>query len=351
MTNEIDLVKQALVAEPLDRQARDRARAQFLAYRETARDTSPGRFRKVLAGRRHGQGVVGIGAGIGALAAGAAVVFAVTTTLPAENQRTPVVPSADPAPVIESELVALTNRIADEKPGGDASLIIESRTTGGSSEQVTYNLYADDGRYFFAEDRASLAAAVDQGRDVSASSDHRKAQAAAIFAADGDLTVARTKMVNAEPNYLGLGLGQAERQKLWNKALANSADVMAELGIEPDPNPPVGKELEMRVGSALWNNSYEALATGAGDPKVRAGVLRLLSTIPDVSVEKSTSEGVLKLTAAAELSGGDVVQELTIDADNGTPLSYESKPVEPGIEASKSTLEVSRVTVAEVQAD
>ncbi len=126
---------------------------------------------------------------------------------------------------------------------------------------------------------------------------------------------------------------------------------MAELGIEPDPNPPVGKELEMRVGSALWNNSYDALATGAGDPKVRAGVLRLLSTIPDVSVEKSTSEGVLKLTAAEELSGGDVVQELTIDADNGTPLSYESEPVEPGIEASKSTLEVSRVTVAEVQAD
>lgn len=98
MTNEIDLVKQALVAEPLDRQARDRARAQFLAYRETARDTSPGRFRKVLAGRRHGQGVVGIGAGIGALAAGAAVVFAVTTTLPAENQRTPVVPSATRPP-------------------------------------------------------------------------------------------------------------------------------------------------------------------------------------------------------------------------------------------------------------
>jgi hypothetical protein len=55
----------------------------------------------------------------------------------------------------------------------------------------------------------------------------------------------------------------------------------------------------------IWYNSINALTEGAGNPQVREGVLRVLSTIAEVTVANATTGGqpTLTLTAASTLMG------------------------------------------------
>ena len=49
----------------------------------------------------------------------------------------------------------------------------------------------------------------------------------------------------------------------------------------------------------IWENSLDALTAGAGKPQVRAGVLRILSTLPEVTVTRTTPGGQPTLTQRA----------------------------------------------------
>ena len=158
-------------------------------------------------------------------------------------------------------------------------------------------------------------------------------------------------MVNASPNYLGLGLGPAARKKLWAQAKAKSAEIYKEKGIEFPANPPTGKARQEQADNYLWNNSVDALSAGGGDPRVREGVLRLLSTISAVTVANSTAGGqpALTLTAGPEVFGGAASEVLTINARTGMPIKA-VVPAEGNLPSSVQTFQVSRVTLAGIKA-
>jgi hypothetical protein len=173
--------------------------------------------------------------------------------------------------------------------------------------------------------------------------------AAARYAETGDLTAARKRMVDATTNPFGLGLSPAAQKAVWDKAVAANRRIYQEKGI-PVPKRPAGQALQDDINNYVWNNSVDALTEGAGNPRVRAGVLRLLATIPEVTVASSVTGGrpTLTLTAGSALFGGGSPQVLTVDAKTGMPLK--SVMDARGNELSSVTsYQVSRVTLAGIE--
>ena len=296
--------------------------------------------------RRRTLAKAGIGAGIGAVAAGVAVALAATSTPP---PAAPAV-SASHAPAVTSPLVTLAARItASSGPlPGNATLIIRTQFEGGIPPQVSYNLYADSGAFYGGGDKKSLMEAVARHENMADGIDAREV-AAARAAATGDLAAARVQMINASPNDLGLGLPPAARKKIWDKARAQANEILREKGakVRLPANPPTGKALQGYEDNYLWNNSVNALSSGAGDPKVRAGVLRLLSTISAVTVTKSAT--VLTLTAGPEVFAGSGEQVLTVSATTGMPVKSVF-PAEGNVPSDVQTFQVDRVTMAGIEA-
>jgi hypothetical protein len=348
--DEMDLVKQVKDVSPLRPEAYERARATLGTAMVTSERpdlvAAPARKKWFTwtPGFRVGVGVVGVAAAAVAVVS----VNSATSAPPAE-------PTAQ-APVVEPRLVTLA---ADVKASGgslpgDASLVIRSTTAPDGKPYVTYNLYTDKGEIFFAEERRALTGAVVRG-DNLADSYNSSVIAAARFAASNDLDKARLRMINASPNAWGVGLSPAEAQKVWDKAQAELIPLLKAKGIkDPRPRPrPTGKALEDGINNILWSNSFSALTAGAANPEVRAGVLRLMSTIPDVTVTKATANGqpALNLTAGSALFAGHSEYLLTINAQTGLPIRSENSKTAPGEKPSPSaTYESSRVKVADIAA-
>ena len=97
----------------------------------------------------------------------------------------------------------------------------------------------------------------------------------------------------------------------------------------------------------VWGNAQDALIAGSGDPQVRAGVLRILATLPDVTVTNGTSGGdpTLVLTAGETELGIGYTEQLTINADTGVPIKFAGGPT--GGQATSVRYKVSRVTLAD----
>ena len=371
--DETDLVTQLTDAGPLRPEAYERARAALraaMAESGPARvpemtpvpGTAPLRRKGFPRARNHRRGTlgtlgkVGIGAGIGAVAAGVAIVL-VATSAPRSAAPGSAVPagSGSSAPAVSSPLVSLAARItATSGPlPGNASLIIRTQTEGRIPPQVSYNLYTDSGAFYGGGDKKSLMEAVARHENLADGITAREV-AAARYAATGDLATARVRMADASPNDLGLGLSLAARKKIWEKARAAADEILKEKGTryKLPPNPPTGKTLQGYVDNYVWNNSVDALSAGAGNPQVRAGVLRLLSTISGVTVAHSTTHGqpALTLTAGPEVFGGTGKQVLTINARTGMPVSSWMGDLGPRVPSSVDTYQVSRVTLAGIEA-
>jgi len=320
-------------------------------------------------GRLGTRGKVGIGAGIGVLAAGVAVALAVTS---APQPTTPAgaagsAKSAGPgksagpvssAPVTNSKLMSLAAFIKANDGGslpGDASLIIRNQPTPAGPVEITYNLYADSGAYYaidaqgegpqyVAGAKQALTAAVNDHDNLAYGG--AREVAAARYAAAGDLAAAREQMNNALGNndyYLPL----AERKAIWAKGAAARAELEKEKGVKIPFKMPTGKVLQEDIDSTIWDNSFDALSQGAGSPQVRVGVLRLLSTVPEVTVANSTTDGQSTLTLTADFFN-DGSEVLTINAETGMPISYASSLT--GVKPVTDTFQVSRVTMADVEA-
>jgi hypothetical protein len=349
--DEMDMVKQLQDAPPLRPEAYERARATLRTAMATSERpeviTAPARTKRFAWTRnlRVGVGVIGV-------AAAAVGVVSVTSALQAPATAGPTAQ----APVVESKLV---NLAADVKTTGgalpgDASLVIRTTTAPDGKPYVTYNLYTDKGEIYFAEERSGLTEVVTGGGNT-ADSYHSAVIAAARLAAGDDLDQARVRMINASPNPWGVGLSPAEAQKAWDKSEADAMPILKQKGYKgPLPRPrPTGKALEDAIDSTLWSNSLSALTAGAANPEVRSGVLRLLSTIPEVSVTEGTADGqpTLNLTAGSALFAGHSEYVLTINAQNGLPIRSENTKTAPGEKPSpSSTYESSRVNVADVAA-
>lgn len=355
MVDEMDLVRTLNDAARLRPEAYERARATLRgAMAESAPSAVPS-LSQARKRRFPTIGKIGIGAGIGAVAAAAAVAVVVSST-PAAAPKSQVAggSASSAAPAVQSPLVSLAALIkANAGPlPGNASLVIRDQMITGGPTDISYNLYADNGAYYGGGDKASLTQAVNQHQNM-ADGMYARETAAARYAATGNLTTGVEQMVNASPNNdLGLGQSPAVRQKLWDKGRAQTNEIFKEKGVKRQIplHPPTGKALQSLVDNIVWNNSVDALSAGAGNPQVREGVLRLLSTISGVTVAKSHTAGqaTLTLTAGPEVFGGSGSEILTINAKTGMPI----KAVMPGhqnVPQSVQTFQVLRVTLAQVQ--
>ena len=257
--------------------------------------------------------------------------------------------AASRAPAVKSKLMSLAALIkARSGPlPGNASLVIEKQVIGGRLMQVGYGLYTDSGDLYSGDDKQTLVAAVAHHSNLADFTNAREI-AAARYAAAGDLVTARVRMVNALPNDFFLSF--AARKKIWEKGAAARRALMREKGIKTPLKMPTGKALQDDIDNSLWTASTIALSWGAGDPEIREGVLRLVSTIPEVTVADSTTGGqpTLTITAGPAVFGGDGEQVLTISARTGIPVS--SVVTGRGMRTSVETFQISRVTLADIEA-
>jgi hypothetical protein len=371
--DEMDLVGQLKDVPPLRPEAYQRARTMLgAAMVESGAVRGPDtaaapaaipvwkeRFSRVRNLRVGILGKVGMGA-IGAVAAAVAVVSVVSS---APHSAAPAGPAAAAQPpAAGSRLVSLAadiNATGGSVPG-DASLVISTQSTPSGKPYVLYSLYTDGGDLYGTDTEKALSTAVAHHDKLPDPVGVRDV-AAARYAATGDLAKAREQMVNATPNDLGLGLSPAAAQEAWDKGQAEARRILQEKkGIK---NPPVlprptGKALQDAINNDLLFNSVNALSYGAANADVRAGVLRLISTIADVTVSDSTAGGqpTLIITTGPALNNGDGQEVITVDANTGMPISLQWK-LFPGQKASSETIppstetfRSSRVTVADVKA-
>jgi hypothetical protein len=107
------------------------------------------------------------------------------------------------------------------------------------------------------------------------------------------------------------------------------------------------------IDNWVWGDSLDALEAGAGNPQVRAGVLRLISTVSGVVVTHGTLDGQPTLVVGDVTPGfngqGRSEGAMTLNARTGIPITYTDGTVGKTPE-STTTYTVSRVTVAAIAA-
>ncbi len=301
------------------------------------------RGRRAL-GRRRRRRLAGV--------AGTVAVVGVAAIVPAATSAPqPAAPagSASHAPAVTSPLVTLAAHIEatdNSRLPGNASLEIVKHISRSKLWDTYYGLYTDSGKLYSGDDKQTLMTAVAQHANQADGADREVA--AARYAATGDLPTARVRMIDTTPNDFFLSL--AARKKIWKAGAAARQALMREKGIKTPLKMPTGKALQDQINNTLWSECTDALNWAGGEPEIRAGVLRLLSTIPDVTVANSTAGGqpTLTITAGPAVFGGDGKEVLTVNARTGLPVS--SVSTTSGVPAAVETYQVSRVTLAGIMA-
>jgi len=281
----------------------------------------------------------GIGAGVVAVVAVAVAAIGIANTVPsapagkalasgAHRASTRATPSASAG--TQPPLVKLVADLAAEpRSTGDATLVERDTTLKGMAGITVWDLYADDGRYFFSRSEAGLPAQVKEDHTQGGGMFKREVEAA-TYALTGNLKTAALKMAWPQASPIPANLSKD------GKTLAAGTEVV----------------------NFAWEDCQDALVAGAGNPKVRAGVLRLVSALPGITVTHGTADGqpTLTLTAgAAELggaggAGGPNYQEaITINAQTGIPLKFVGGPA-GGPPDTTVTWKLTRVNLADVGA-
>jgi hypothetical protein len=323
----------------LDPAARERALTALVEHTQSRRDHRW--LRRVP--------VFGAIAAVGTAAA-AAVVLAVAGSggSPASGGASAgVAPSSvpsGPAPAVvhhahakRAPLLRLADYVDNSgNPGGDATVVARTTITGGTDVTV-YDLYTDDGRYFFSPNQSGLAGQVSAGHNLAGGLFAREV-AAAKLGDTGNVQTAAQNMADApDPSHHVPRRQHIDRAAVAAKAKASGVHMTVS---------PTGL-----FDNWVWEDSLDALTAGSGDPTVRAGVLKILATLPDVTVTKGTTDGrpTLTLTAGADEEGiPNYTERLTMDADTGVPILFVGGP--PAGPASTTVhYKVSRVTLADLK--
>ena len=216
--------------------------------------------------------------------------------------------------------------LASGKPSGDATLVIRNQSYPSQPTISGADLYADNGEYFFAHSASGLPEQVKSDRNQGDGLFAREV-AAAVYADHGDLATARERMAEAADP----GHAPAPPWTVKKGPAAGST-------VSPEDN-------------YIWTNSQDALIAGSGNPQVRAGALRILSTLPEVTVTSTTTGGqaTLTLRAGAPAMPGSYQEALVIGAKTGIPVTFTGGV--PGHAPDVTvTYQVTRVTLADIAA-
>ncbi|GAA0363824.1 hypothetical protein GCM10009530_11890 [Microbispora corallina] len=340
MIDEMDLLRDLRDTEPVRPHAFEEARAVLRAALavEGAPETRTASRRRARWGMRRTMGLSA--AGLVAAAAAAALVV--------PSASTPAQPLATAAPAagnhILAELAAAITPLQAHVPG-DATLEIrnESPTSDELSNDHGIGLFTDDGTYYWGNDKRALRRAVvrkDGGDDM-----FKRDIAAALYAVKGDIDTARARMAvsNLAP---GTDPKSGERTKI--EKLKGLAKARGEKYVPPKPL--TAQQQKDITDNHIWTNAIDALLAAPENPQVRAGVLRIMATMPKVKVTKTTTAGepTLTLVDSWPTTGGKTEEKLVINAGTGHPVALTSSV--PDMPSSTYYYHNSRVTLADVEA-
>ena len=214
-------------------------------------------------------------------------------------------------------LVLLARNIqAHPAAAGDATLVRLHHTYPGEPSVDRVDLFADDGRYFYAPTLRQLRHATALQDPVGAHTQRKVAAAAAT--ADLPAAEARERIVQADsppgfPDHMGEpGLPHADEVSAEERAAGRRTSA----ALRTDP----GRRAEL-VENVFWGNTMDALIAGAGRADVRAGVMKLLATSRTVKVTRDTVGGrdVLHITETSFADG--YAETLTVDAGTGVLMA------------------------------
>ncbi|MGC4745298.1 hypothetical protein ACLQ28_06500 [Micromonospora sp. DT201] len=299
-------------------------------------------------------GRFGIGAGVGVAAAAAVVAVVLNSpatggieagkvSSAAASGSTTVDGSAERAP-----LMTLAGSITTVTPSaGDAWLVKATQVNGTKTMQVVYTLYTDGHAIYTGNSVQDIKRAIARHQDQMTEGGYAPLLKAAVAAADSSPADGRTQMLKAAKDPL-VGLDPAAQKAVWDKQQAAAQVIIKQKGGNAEPKPYSPEAVERHFDNALWTFSTQALSAGDGNTQVRAGVLRLLSTISAVSVKNSTTDGkaTLTITAGPEVFSGVASEVLTIDAETG--MLVKDVSTVPGTPQASTTYESSRVTKADL---
>jgi hypothetical protein len=285
----------------------------------------------------------------GALAA--AAVLAVVVLAPGSHTTADAGYASPAGPVASTPagtrpLIRLADYVrAEAQPAGDATLVLRTQTYADGGTVTGADLYTDSGKYFYSATQSGLPAEIAAG-DHQGDGFMQRDIDAALFATNGDIATARERMANAaldpsiNPNSPAT---ITAAQEAAAKRLHESLSTFRQSLPKADP--------QASMDNAIWENSPDALIGGAGNPQVRAGVLRLLAMIPEVTVAQTTTGGqpTLTLTAGPPAFPSGYHEHLTINANTGMPIQFVGGTSGQAPDVTV-TYTVSRVTAANIAA-
>jgi hypothetical protein len=251
---------------------------------------------------------------------------------------------------VSSPLVLLADTItaSAHKQSGDATLVFRSTTfTDGQAPGSGFDLYTDSGPYYWAPTESGLPAQIAAHHNLGGGLFTREI-AAAKYAVNGDLATARERMAYAPAP---ANAGKSPSAQMSPRLLKAKAEL---LGVKAAPGQSLAAAYDKAwIDNWVWGDSLDALEAGAGNPQVRAGVLRLISTVSGVVVTHGTLDGQPTLVVGDVTPGlngqGRSEGAMTLNASTGVPLKYTAGTVGKTPD-STTTYKVSRVTVADIAA-
>ncbi|MCO5974370.1 hypothetical protein [Actinoallomurus soli] len=296
-------------------------------------------------GRTVGFGAVG-------LAAAAAVALVVTSTsgsasghnTSASGSPSTAAAASEGNPILAR--LAANNMPLSTKLPGDATL--EIRNQSPTSEAVGGNgidIYTDDGTYHWAVDKRVLPKVAGQNQDDGEGTFKRDI-AAALYAVKGDINTARARMAVAN---LIPGKKVDDGTKAANEKLKAIAKEKGKKFVPLKPLTPIQKKDQ--TDNFIWTNAIDALVAAPQNPQVRAGVLRIMASMPNVKVVKSSTAGRPTLTLSdtwPHLDDSKLVESLVINADTGAPVALFNRA--PGQPLNATYYHVRRVSLSDLKA-
>jgi hypothetical protein len=260
--------------------------------------------------------------GVGAGAVAVAAVGAVALASAVPSAGTAPAGSAAASPGARQPLAELAALVAAQaNPKGDATLVEREQGAPGSATINVWDLYTDKGEYFFSRTEAGLPAQVRKDNSQAGGQFAREV-AAATYAVHGNL-------------------GQALLMMAWSPS---GGPAPSWLSAQVKHISAGG----LQIDNYVWEQSEDALVAGAGNPQVRAGVLRLVSALPGITVTHATVDGqpALTLTAGAAEVGRTGVDKANPKAQTG-PADHEAISINAttGIPLQLATGPAGRVTV------
>ena len=192
-------------------------------------------------------------------------------------------------------------------------------TLAGQATVKVWDLFTDDGRYFFSQTKSGLPRPRSRRTTTRATAYWHGKSPPRPIRSQGNLDTAALKMAWA---------ANTSPPPAWIKAQVKNISAGG-----------------LQIDNYVWEGSEDALVVGSGNPQVRAGVLRLVS----VSARRggrfthSTVDGQPALAVAgwprpSSGSGMSYQEAITINANTGIPLKMDggdpcparSTPPSPG---------------------